>query len=113
MQQINVYDGAFGLTGVIGSGKSTAAGFFRDCGAHVIDADALAREVMTPEYEGFHVLKKDLESSFALELKSKSLFDSNDKLDRKLLAGIAFSSEKKLQTLNALVHPHVKRLFSL
>ena len=46
----NIYKGIYGLTGIMGSGKSTAAKIFDTLGALTIDADDLARQVLSPDY---------------------------------------------------------------
>lgn len=84
-----------GLTGGIGSGKSTVAAMFRVLGVPVFDADSAAREVM--------------QEDAALIQQIKSLFGeaayTNNQLNRKYIAGIVFNDKLKLEQLNALVHP--------
>lgn len=86
-----------GLTGGIGSGKSTIARFFSDLGVRVYYADDAAKEVMqSPQ------MLADLEAAFG----SGVVRDGT--LDRKALAAIVFSDKDKLEMLNAMVHPLVK-----
>lgn len=84
-----------GLTGGIGSGKSTVAAMFRVLGVPVFDADTAAKEVM--------------QEDAALIQQIKSLFGeaayTNNQLNRKYIAGIVFNDKLKLEQLNALVHP--------
>lgn len=84
-----------GLTGGIGSGKSTVAHLFRVLGVPVFDADTAAKEVM--------------QEDAALIQQIKSLFGqaayTNNQLNRKYIAGIVFNDKLKLEQLNALVHP--------
>lgn len=89
-----------GLTGGIGSGKSTVAKFFEELGVPVYYADDAAKEVMkTPEM--LYRLS---------EVFGPSVIKENA-LDRKLLASIVFEDKQKLQVLNNLVHPAVKEHF--
>lgn len=86
-----------GLTGGIGSGKSTVARLFGELGAEIIDADALAREAtMDP------AVLAQLEAEFG----SGVLRDGQ--LDRAALAGIVFSDERRLRQLNGIIHPWVR-----
>lgn len=88
-----------GLTGGIGSGKSTVAAMFAELGAVIIDADAISRELMEP---GQQVLKQTVG-----EFGSKILNDDGT-LNRQALASIVFSDEIARQKLNAIVHPAVR-----
>jgi dephospho-CoA kinase len=84
-----------GLTGGIGSGKSTVAQIFTVLGVPVFDADAAAREIM--------------ETDEQLIAKIKALFGEDtytaNKLNRKALADKVFNDTHRLEQLNALVHP--------
>lgn len=89
-----------GLTGGIASGKSTVAQMLRDKGVPVIDADALAKQVLSPGTEAYECVC--------------TLFPScvkNGVLDRKALANIAFSSDRDREILEDIIHPRVNRLF--
>jgi dephospho-CoA kinase len=86
-----------GLTGNIGSGKSTVAAFLREMGYPVLDADLLA--------ERARELKK---------AELKALFPEaflGEELDRRRLAQLVFSDPQKLRALEELIHPEVRRLF--
>lgn len=89
-----------GLTGAIGSGKSTAAEIFRTLGATVISADDLAREAV----ENPSVMEC-LRSHFGNEI-----FMEDGRLDRRRLATMAFGSPEGAKQLNACVHPEIRRL---
>jgi len=104
----NIYEDVYGLTGIIGSGKSTAAKFFRQLGAGVIDADQLAREVLTPEYPESDRLHREIMSTF--DQYEQNLYQEG-RLDRKVLGAIVFADSDRLVQLNAIIHPHVKKLF--
>ena len=70
-----------GLTGGLGSGKSTVAAFLREFGAHVIEADALGRHMMEPGHEVYHQIVR----TFGPEVVS-----SDGRLNRPKLAELAF-----------------------
>ncbi len=84
-----------GLTGGIGSGKSTVAKMFAELGAHVIDADAVAREVVEPRTPGLAALVEEF---------GNGILDGNG-LDRTALAQIVFEDEGARTRLNAIIHP--------
>lgn len=86
-----------GLTGGLGSGKSTVAAMLRELGAQVIEADALGREVMEPGHEVYDKIV----ARFGAEVVGP---DSH--LNRARLADLAFR-HGRLQELNAIVHPPV------
>lgn len=91
-----------GLTGGIGSGKTTIAGYFKEMGIPVYIADDGARNVMQSD----HVIKE------IKEVFGEKLFENNI-LNRAKLAEIVFNDSDKLAKLNAIVHPAVKQDFEL
>jgi len=88
-----------GLTGGIGSGKSTAAARFAELGALVIDADALAREVVEPGTDGLAAVVAEF---------GEQVLDADGRLDRPALARLVFGDEAARGRLNAIVHPRVR-----
>lgn len=84
-----------GITGGIGSGKTTVAKIFEVLGIPVYYADDAARRIMNED----PVLKQDIVKNFG----EQSYI--NGKLNREYLASIVFQDKKKLAILNALVHP--------
>lgn len=86
-----------GLTGGLGSGKSTVASFLRELGAEVIEADALGRQVMEPGQQVY----QEIVSAFGPEVVG-----SDGRLNRARLAQLAFQ-DGRLNDLNAIVHPAV------
>ena len=86
-----------GLSGGVGSGKSTVARLLAEHGAVVIDADAIAREVVEPGTPGFEAVVARFGDRVVAE----------GRLDRGALARIVFSDEKARADLNAIVHPLV------
>lgn len=87
-----------GITGGIGTGKSTVAGIFAERGVRVLDADEISRKVTG--HNG-----RALESIRAL--LGDKMIDSSGELNRKLVAGMVFSDRTKLDKLSAVIHRHV------
>lgn len=87
-----------GLTGGIGSGKSTIAAMFREKGAYIIDFDVLAHEVQNPGQPAW----KGIIESFGGDV-----LDKDGRIDRARLADIVFEDKEKLAKLNGIVHPAV------
>ena len=90
-----------GLTGNIGSGKSTVDQLLSERGATIIDADVLARravEIGTPGYRAI------------VERWGTSILGPDGMLDRGALRRIVFSDPAELEQLNTLVHPEVERM---
>lgn len=90
-----------GLTGGIGSGKSTIAKMFEDLGIAVYYADDEAKNLMKTSLQ----IKKKLIDEFG-----EKVF-KNGNLNRAFLAGIVFNNKEKLQKINAIVHPEVDKHF--
>jgi len=91
-----------GLTGGIGSGKSTVAGMLEERGAVVFDADALAREAVEPGTPGHDAV---------VERFGASVLGPGGELDREALASIVFADPAARRDLEAIVHPEVRRRF--
>lgn len=90
----------FGITGGTGTGKSTAARFFRDEGVYVADADKAARLVVKPQ----SACLNEIIAAFGDDM----LLPSGE-LDRKKLGSLVFSDEEKLSLLNEITHKYIKR----
>ncbi len=88
-----------GLTGGIGSGKSTVAGLLAARGALVVDADRLAREVVEPGTDGL---------AEVVEAFGPGVLTADGALDRPALASIVFSDPEARARLDAIVHPRVR-----
>ena len=88
-----------GLTGGIGSGKSTVARMLAARGAVVLDADVLAREVVEPGTAGFDAV---------LERFGDTVRSPDGSLDRARLAAIVFADDDARRDLEAIVHPQVR-----
>ena len=89
-----------GLTGGIGSGKSTVSALLAKRGAVIIDADAIVKELQEPGQP----LLGELAAEFG-----DSIIRADGSLDRVALAGIAFADKDRLSALNKIVHPAVGR----
>lgn len=86
-----------GLTGGIGSGKSTFAALLAERGAQIIDADQLGRDALRPGEPAWH----SVVDTFGDDILSPSTME----VDRKRLAEIVFADPNKLAALNAITHP--------
>ena len=84
-----------GLTGGLGSGKSTAARMFAELGAHVLSADEIGRGLMQPGQTVYAQI---------VERFGPGVVAADKTLDRAALARIAFA-EGRIEELNAIVHP--------
>ena len=89
-----------GLTGGIATGKSTVARMFKRCGAVVIDADQLARDVVRPGKPAW----RDIVDVFG-----RGVLNSNRSINRQALAAIVFGDRRKLRRLERIIHPRVAR----
>lgn len=88
-----------GLTGGIGAGKSAVAAIFADLGAFVIDTDTIAREAVAPNSDGL----MDIARIWPQVAPAGAL-------DRAALAEIVFNDSAARERLNAILHPHIRRL---
>ena len=87
-----------GLTGGIGSGKSTVSAMFRELGAEVIDADQLAREVVEPGTPALEEIGR----------RFPGVVDAQGRLDRGALGARIFADEGERRTLEAITHPRIR-----
>lgn len=85
-----------GLTGGIGSGKSTVAGFFRDAGAAVVDTDAIARALTLPGGAAMPAIAEAFGPDFVTP---------DGALDRDRMRELAFTRHSAKQQLEAILHP--------
>ncbi|MGD0744879.1 MAG: dephospho-CoA kinase [Verrucomicrobiota bacterium] len=88
-----------GLTGGLGMGKSTAAGFFRQHGALIVDSDELARQLVQPGQPAL----MEIQAVFG-----KGLVAPNGQLRRDELAQIVFSDPAARKKLEAILHPRIR-----
>ena len=87
-----------GLTGGVGSGKSTVAGMFAELGATVVDADEATHVVYAPGTDGFDAIV----DAFGPE------YVRNGQIDRQRLGDLVFKDEAARLRLNEIVHPRVR-----
>lgn len=87
-----------GITGTIGTGKSTVAAMFAELGAFIIDADKLAHEVVEPGKTAWQAITANF---------GNAVLNNDQTLNRQMLADIVFKDPAKLQVLNTIVHPEV------
>ena len=87
-----------GLTGGIGSGKSTVSGLLEEKGAVVIDADRIVRELQQPGQPVFQAMVDEF---------GDGIVAPDGTLDRQAVADIVFEDPEALKRLNAIVHPAV------
>ncbi len=88
----------YGLTGNIGSGKSTVAGMLRSLGAFTVDADEVAREIVRPGEPAL----LEIVSCFG-----RGVLRADGTLDRGALAEIVFANERDRKRLNGITHPRI------
>ncbi len=91
-----------GLTGGIGSGKSTVAALLAERGAVIVDADQVARDVVEPGQPAFAAL---------VERFGPEVVGPDGRLDRARLAELAFATEEGTAALNEITHPAVGEEF--
>ena len=87
-----------GLTGSIGVGKSFVTSIFEELGAHVLDADQTAREVVMPGMPGLKAVT---------EVFGEEILNPDGTLNRKQLGAVVFADETKRQQLNFVLHPFI------
>jgi len=90
------------LTGGVGAGKSTVAEVLSSRGAHIIDADVLARKAVEPGSRALAAIVAHFGSD---------ILDENGQLNRGALGTIVFGDASARSALNDIVHPEVKRLY--
>ena len=87
-----------GLTGSIAVGKSFVVSVFEELGAHVLDADQTAREVVMPGTPGLKAVT---------EAFGEEILNPDGTLNRKQLGAVVFADEEKRQRLNHILHPFI------
>lgn len=92
-----------GLTGGIGSGKSTAAGFLAELGASVVDTDDLSRELTAPGGAALPAIR---------EAFGETLVPKGGALDRAAMRSLAFSDDGARARLEAILHPLIREASS-
>ncbi|HEY8365188.1 MAG TPA: dephospho-CoA kinase [Haloplasmataceae bacterium] len=90
-----------GLTGGIASGKSTVSEMFRNADIPVIDNDVIARIVVQKDNEAYKKIVQEF---------GREILQDDGEIDRKKLSSIVFFDKVRLQKLNDIVHPEVKKV---
>ena len=90
-----------GVTGSVGSGKSTVARCFQQLGAVVLDADAIARDLLQPQRAAW----RDVTQVFG-----KQVLRPDRTIDRRILASIVFRDPRRRRVLERIIHPRVLRI---
>jgi len=88
-----------GLCGAIGSGKSTVARMFAECGAVVVDADRIAHDVLR---------RKTVKAAIARRW-GRDVFRPDGEVDRAALGRVVFADPAEIRALNALTHPLIRK----
>ncbi|OJV64983.1 MAG: dephospho-CoA kinase [Clostridiales bacterium 38-18] len=88
-----------GITGGIGTGKSTAVNYLKQMGYYIIDADTIAREVVEKGTDGLKLI---------VSTYGQGILNEDETLNRKRLGEIVFSSKDKLEALNKILHPLIR-----
>lgn len=88
-----------GLTGGIGSGKTTASGYFSALNIPVIDADEIARNLLTPDGPAYQKV---------IDTFGDRILDNRKLIDRSRLRALVFEDPAKRKALEEIIHPHVR-----
>ncbi len=91
----------FGITGGIGSGKSTVSSLLREASVPVVDADQLARLAVAPGSHGLTQIVQEF---------GRQALDQDGALDRKRMGELVFSSVAMRAKLNSILHPIVREM---
>ena len=87
-----------GLTGGIGSGKSSVSALFTDWGSYIFDADSVAKEILNHN----ETAQGEIIAEFGTDI-----LDGNNSIDKQKLARVAFQDENHQLRLNTIIHPYV------
>ncbi len=89
-----------GLTGGIGTGKSTVSRMFRDLGCLIVDADLLARQVVEPGEPAYDKIVAEF---------GKQILEADGRIDRKKLGALVFSDPARRKRLEGFTHPEIRQ----
>ncbi|MFC1669169.1 dephospho-CoA kinase [Spirochaetota bacterium] len=89
------------LTGSIATGKSTVSGMFKELGAHIVDTDLIAREIVQPGQPALDEIKNAF---------GKEIMNSDGTLNREVMRNIIIDDPVKRQILNSITHPHINSI---
>ncbi len=91
-----------GITGGIGSGKSTACNMFRNLGVPIFTADVVGKQILNEDA----AVKKQVIRTFG-----EDMYTAEGKIDRQRMAQLVFNDPNELEKLNEIVHPKVNEAF--
>ncbi len=94
---------SLGITGGIGSGKSTVCNVFKLLGTPVFEADKVAKSLINSNSK----IRNGL-----IEMFGSEIYDTKDNIDRKMLANHIFNDNNLLEKVNQLIHPEVRKEFN-
>lgn len=103
MEELSERGLRIGLTGGMGCGKSTVAGFFANAGWSVLSTDVLVRDLLASDAEVIDAVR---------EYMGEAVFDEEGKINRRALAERVFVESKELEWLESLLHPRVREQWS-
>ncbi len=89
-----------GLTGGLGTGKSTVSRMFRDLGCLIIDADLLAREVVEPGQPAYDRIVAEF---------GRQILEADGRIDRKKVGALVFADPAKRKRLEEFTHPEIRQ----
>jgi dephospho-CoA kinase len=92
-----------GLTGGIGSGKSTVAGFIAELGAVIMELDKVGHEAMKSGKETWKLLVNEF---------GRDIIAADGEIDRSRLGEIAFNDSRALERLNEIIHPEIDKIIN-
>ncbi len=107
----------YGLTGIMGSGKTTAVEIFQKLGAHTINADTMAKQVLHPNYEQYNCVIQQLYKKLSVRISRDelnnifSITSQGKKINRRQLGQLVFSKKPLLKILEKVIHPEIKKKF--
>lgn len=93
-----------GITGSIGSGKSTISNHLHEMGYEIIDCDKISHDMLLPNSKGYIEVINEF---------GKDIIDESGYINRKKLGSIVFSKKEKLKKLNSILHPIIKEQVEL
>ena len=99
-QSENILKNCYALTGSIGTGKSTVASMLSGLGAHIVDTDLIARQIVEPGMPALEEIKEKI---------SGPIVNPDGTLNRESLRKIIMNDPEKRNILNSITHPHINQ----
>ncbi len=113
----NVYNNVYGVTGIMGSGKTVVSKILETLGAKVIYADEIAKHILTMYYPQYSSILKEITNKILPHNNKENLpvIEGSSEytlhVNRNHLASIVFQNNDILTKFNQIIHPHIKKLF--